>query len=74
VATAKTMTLSLIGGRHHRGRVAIARQTDLPQVRAALKGRTSSSACLPQFGLFRHHMHGKIQTPGALGESGKSAG
>ena len=38
VATAKPLTLSLIGGGTIAGELAIDAQTDLPKVRAALKG------------------------------------
>jgi uncharacterized protein involved in outer membrane biogenesis len=72
VATAKPLTLSLIGGGTIAGELAIDAQTDLPQVRAALKGTNIELGMFFRNSRYFDTTHGKIQSQVALAGSGKS--
>jgi uncharacterized protein involved in outer membrane biogenesis len=72
VATAKPLTLSLIGGGTIAGELAIDAQTDLPKVRAALKGTNIELGMFFRNSRYFDTTHGKIQSQVALAGSGKS--
>ena len=72
VATAKPLTLSLIGGGTVAGELAIDAQTDLPKVRAALKGTNIELGMFFRNSRYFDTTQGKIQGQVSLAGSGKS--
>ena len=72
VATAKPLTLSLIGGGTIAGELAIEAQTDLPKVRATLKGTNIELGMFFRNSRYFDTTKGKIQGQVALAGSGKS--
>src|SRR5260370_23535560 len=72
VATAKPLTLSLIGGGTIAGELSIDAQTDLPKVRAALKGSDIELGMFFRHSRYFHTTKGKIHGPVALAGSAKS--
>ena len=71
-ATAKPLTLSLIGGGTIAGELAIDAQTDVPKVRAALKGTNIELGMFFRNSRYFDTTKGKIQGQVALAGSGKS--
>jgi hypothetical protein len=72
VATAKPLTLSLIGSGTIAGELSIDAQTDLPRVRAALKGSNIELGMFFRNSRYFDTTKGKIQGQVALAGSGKS--
>jgi uncharacterized protein involved in outer membrane biogenesis len=72
VATAKPLTLSLVGGGTIAGELAIEAQTDVPKVRATLKGTNIELGMFFRNSRYFDTTHGKIQSQVALAGSGKS--
>ncbi len=72
VATAKPLTLSLIGGGTVAGELSVDAQTDVPKVRAALKGTSIELGMFFRNSRYFDTTHGKIQGQVSLVGSGKS--
>jgi hypothetical protein len=72
VATAKPLTLSLIGGGIVAGELSIDAQTDSPKVRAALKGTNIELGMFFRNSRYFDTTHGRIQGQVSLAGSGKS--
>ena len=72
VATAKPLTLSLVGGGTIAGELAIEAQTDVPKVRATLKGTNIELGMFFRNSRYFDTTKGKIQGQVALAGSGKS--
>jgi uncharacterized protein involved in outer membrane biogenesis len=72
VATAKPLTLSLVGGGAIAGELAIDAQTDLPKVRAALKGTDIELGMFFRNSRYFDTTKGKIQGQVSLAGAGKS--
>jgi uncharacterized protein involved in outer membrane biogenesis len=72
VATAKPLTLSLIGGGTIAGELSIDAQTDVPKVRAALKGSNIELGMFFRNSRYFDTTKGKIQGQVSLAGSGKS--
>jgi uncharacterized protein involved in outer membrane biogenesis len=72
VATAKPLTLSLVGGGTIAGELMIDAQTDLPKVRAALKGTDIELGMFFRNSRYFDTTKGKIQGQVSLAGAGKS--